>query len=71
MPLGSLVKPINQFLYLTPQGEDSIEDLEKWPEWSSKDIGIVLSNSENLSQVLVMTPNGTGFCYLDEIRLVA
>ena len=64
---GSLVLPKKDTV-LTP-----IEDVESdWPEWSTGEVGIVLSLMEQATydSIFVLFSGGVGYCFVDEVRCV-
>lgn len=54
-------------LYLTPLDAFDAERVDKWIEWKAGEFGIVLGLSEQVG-VLVMTSNGIGLCFYDELE---
>ncbi len=61
---GTLVLP-QKTIYLTPVGD--VEEAD-WPEWTFNQVGIVLPSALNQIGVLVLTCNGIGVCFSDEIK---
>ena len=66
---GSLVITTKK-IYLTPL--DNIDN--DWPVWDIGEIGTVMFSSqinEKNFQICVMVPSGFGYCFFDEIKVIA
>lgn len=61
---GALVQP-KKTIYLTPL--DDPEDRD-WVEWKIDQLGIVISLDHVQFGIYVMTQDGFGICFLDEVR---
>ena len=64
---GILVRPLKQ-IHLTPPGDHEIND---WPEWKPTQIGIVIPYPGLDTGICVLTPNGCGFCFTDEVLILS
>jgi hypothetical protein len=61
---GALVQP-KKTVYLTPL--DDPEDRD-WLEWTIDQLGIVISLDHGQFGICVMTQEGFGICFFDEVR---
>jgi len=66
---GSLV--LHKFktgaLYLTPLNYEKSEDIERWVEWRVGEFGLVLHSHDDQFGLLILVPDGVGFCFNDEV----
>ena len=67
LELGTLVRPKKK-IYLTPMESDY--ETSDWPEWHPHQLGIVIPAFEGTIGINVMTPSGSGLCFVDEVYCV-
>jgi hypothetical protein len=70
MKVGTLVVPRPtggsiKALYLTPRSIEDADNIENWIEWDLGQIGIIMNVSN--SGLMIMTKNGIGYCFEDEL----
>jgi len=70
---GDLVRPSldglrqSKIMYLTPLGDPDMED---WPRWHANEFAIVLSYNHSGASYVVLTLDGMGICFADELEVV-
>jgi hypothetical protein len=70
---GDLVRPSlnglqqSKIIYLTPLGDPDMED---WPRWCPNEFAIVLSYNRVDNSYVVLTLDGIGICFIDEMEVV-
>lgn len=62
---GTLVRP-KKTIYLTPLNDP---EEKEWLEWSDDQVGVVVPLVPEHVGICVMTSNGFGICFFDEIKL--
>lgn len=74
---GNMVLPhsgnVNPTVYLTPLDEDLAREFERWIEWLPGQPGIVLDVTQNSLQhasIKVLTPQGIGVCFSNELKMI-
>lgn len=66
IPVGTLVrsKKVETVLLTPKNGHD---DISTWIEWKPKDIAITLSTPDKNGIIFLLTIEGIGSCFLDEV----